>query len=167
MLIGDKSKFAIEWKIRMVIENKKHFHFRMWSQNKIIGDFEDDVMDSIACGYIKIFLKNEEERYSYDFNGMNIDSIYRIIYNEFFETYEKNKITEQLLQKKIDFRSVFHLDDIGGSSFDNFNIFCCKMSDNQVLIWKNISTNELNETQLPIGYIENIMTEFLKLETIK
>lgn len=163
MLVGEKSKFAIEWKLRLVSDNKKHFYFRLWTQDKIIGDFEDDIMDSIVCGYILKFLKNEEERYSFDFKGMSKNSIYETVYTAFFrDDNKKHDIAEKLSKKQLDLRSVFHLNDIGGTSFDRFNIICCKVSDRQVLIWKDLATNEVNETYLPLGYIEGVMVEFIK-----
>ncbi len=135
MIVGDKAKFAVEWALICILEGKKYFRFCFWSQDLIIGDFEDDVMDSIVSGYIKDFLRTQEVRGKYNFSTLDIFAIYNIIFGHFIgecdDTYiEKAEILENDLDSQdVDVQSVFHLHDIGGTGFDRFADLSCKISD--------------------------------------
>lgn len=168
MLIGDKRLFAIESEKRCVIDGKKHLHFRFWSNDQPIGEYDDDVMDSIVVGYMKEFRANEKSRLSQKQpQTYNIEDLYNIIYASFYGEHS-DKYSQEIdkFGEGFDFRANYHLNDIGGTCFDGLILFACELdSDQQIFIWGR-DAKSLSATLLPSGFIETQFELFLKSEEL-
>lgn len=166
MLIGDKSRFAVEWQERFRSEGRKYLHFRFWSQNIAIGNYDDDVMESIVTGYMRDFLQHQTVREAHPVpDYLDSAAIYIKLYESYYSDTSGRRVDTNELFKgdSLNLCLTFHLTDIGGTGFDGVGIMACTTEDGeQLLIWKDHHQEKVSETHLPSNCIEGVFENFLK-----
>jgi hypothetical protein len=171
-LFGNKTIFAIECELSRAFTNPIYIHFRFWAGGENIGNYEDEIFLSTCISYLKEFMEFAGQRFEPELEGQSKEDIFRLIFDSVVFTvppgmniseficggasFEENPMPRY---KNIEKR--FHLDAVGVSSFDKFNIILVEtLSGEERLIWRTLSDMELHEIVIPLKGFETVAKQF-------
>ena len=177
---GDKSNFAIECQVSRNLDNQPYINFRLWIDEKPIGDYEDEIPLFGCTSYLINFLKFSETRYEADLENKSKEEVFDQIFNSVIFTFPEGLTMDDLIRKNSELYKLtpapyekmeerFHLDPLGLSSFaDKFNVILVEKKDRrQRLIWRNLFNLELHEKVLEPQSFESVAAQFLEWSKTK
>ncbi len=154
MLLGDKTKFSIEYEVTERVDDWVFGHFLFWLRGKPVGDWEDSTDLKGCLRWLKKFASENHNRYEPDLKDLDKISVFKLLYNSVMFS-DENEITPEPKFENIFSR--FHISHIGMSSFDAYDILLIEPPDSeQRCLWRTQTDSEIQECFLPQGEMQRV-----------
>lgn len=160
MLIGEKLKFAIECEIRNSFNNFVYCNFRFWIAGNAIGDWSEEAVLGVLINSAKVFLLFQGDRHLEVSDSMSTKELWHHI-ARYSNSDDPNDLRIGLKER---YRPRFLLHDIADDSIAKVcEMVVVERADGiQRLLWKNRSSNDIQETTLPPRTVDKTVADFLQ-----
>ena len=158
MIVGDKSRIAIEAEPTSFVEKWILGHFRFWIDGKEVGDW-DDTADLKGCwGWLRDFQNKPVDRFDASLVGLASDGIFRLLYDA---VMAPGGIANPEKQPVPYAASRFHLGHLGMSSFEQFDLLLVKdEGGRERLLWRKADSSLIHEFTFEPNEMEVVAGQF-------
>ncbi len=130
MITGNKEHFAIEHEVQNKIDGWILGQFRIWVNNKAIGDWNDNSVDLKGCfNWLPTLMEDKVNRSDPSLDSLTGEQVMFKIFDSFFANHNISVIDDTF--------SRFHISHIGMSSFDTFDVVLIETKNSFRFIWRN------------------------------
>ena len=160
MLIGEKSIFAIECKVRRSFENFIYCNFRFWIVGEPIGDWDEEVVLGVLMHSAKIFMLYQGDRHLEQADNMSTELLWRHI----TRFTHSDDLEDMLIGLDGHYRPRFLLHDIADDSVAKVcDVAVVERADGvQLLLWKSRGSKDIHEAILPELTVDKTVGNFLR-----
>ena len=158
MIVGDRSRFAIEAEPDSFVEGWILGHFRFWIDGKDVGDW-DDAADLKGClWWLKDFQRNPWDRFDASLVGLDPCHIFRLLYDTVMAPGGIANPEEQPVPNAY---PRFHLSHLGMSSFEQFDLLLVKdEAGRERLLWRKADSAVIHEFTFEPNEMEVVAGQF-------
>ena len=158
MIIGDKSRFAIEAEPDSFVDGWILGHFRFWVDGKEIGDWGDTADLKSCCGWLRDFQSKPVDRFDASLRGLDRSGVFRLLYDTVMGAGGIANPEEQPIPCAF---SRFHIGYLGMSSFDRFHLLLVKdAAGRERLLWRKAGSSLIHEFTFEPNEMEAIAGQF-------
>ncbi len=158
MIVGDKSRFAIEAEPDSFVDGWILGHFRFWIDGEQVGDW-GDVADLKGClWWLRDFQAVPRDRFDAKLVGLAPDTIFHLLYDA---ALGPRAISDPAMQPIPDAVPRFHLRRLGMSSFEQFDLLLIKDDlGRERLLWKAADSALIHEFTFEPNEMEVVAGQF-------
>jgi hypothetical protein len=158
IIIGDRSRFALESAIKSVSIGGPLGHFCLWARAKPIGDFEDVVVLRGVQGELERSLSYSGARMHESLSNNSAKSVLDAVREGIFG--DSNSIDDAIRSDR-HFRR-FYIGELGLSAFDGWEAALLEVPDGVRFIWSRDGGVDANEILLRHGEYEDLARKWLE-----
>ncbi len=166
MILGEKSRFAIEWLIDETNTDSR-YNFGsicLWIADRQIGELQETVILSMPWSGFQGFLQFQGQRCEPSLESRDGEDVLRIVV-EALDGGEHDRDWEEISALSRRYHRFCLLPAIGCEAFDGEWVVLIECADYERVICKQYGTNEIFEIRLETGEAETVMRTFVENET--
>jgi hypothetical protein len=158
VIIGSKSRFAIEAEPDSFVDNWILGHFRFWVDGAEVGDW-DDTADLKGCWWwLRDFCSNPRDRFDSSLLGVDAGGVFRLLYDA---VMAPGGIANPEAQPVPNAAPRFHLSHLGMSSFEQFDLLLVKDEiGRERLLWRKAGSSLIHEFTFEPNEMEEVAGRF-------
>ena len=138
MILGKKNQFAVEYEVEDIIDGWFLGRFRLWINNKFIGDWEDSSVDLKGCfNWLPTLIDGRVSRKENSLDSMNGKEILLAIFDSVYAVPQRSTIKDAF--------SRFHIGHVGMSSFEQFDVVLIETGETIRFIWRDFQKHVYDE----------------------
>jgi Immunity protein 42 len=158
MIVGNRSRFAIEAEPTSVRDDWISGHFRFWIAGKEVGDWDDSADLWGSWHWLRDFQKNRPDRFDASLVGLAPDDIFRLLYDAAMGSGAIADPAEQVIPYTI---TRFHLGYLGMSSFEQFDLLLVKDEvERERFLWRRADSAVIHEFTFEPNEMEAVAGQF-------
>jgi len=163
MLVGDKSKFAVQITVKEAVDGWILGSYLLWACGTSIGNEGDCSVDLKGCrSWMSDFVETPRDRYEVGLYEMDKLQVYVRLASAVLPGQNPSGFAKEMY---VDIFSRFHLSHIGMSSFDNVTLLLLKNEKGlERLIWRS-GDGEIKDALFEDGEIERVFREAIRALT--
>lgn len=153
MIIGDKNRFAVEWKVTTTTSNWIYGYFFFYINGNKVGNSDEISNDLKGCrNWIRDFVDIPRDRYEPDLFYMPKEDVFDRLAGISSES-ESLRFYDSVFSR-------FHISYLGMSSFDEWTILLVKDEDGgERCIWRHLE-GEIGDAYFGKNELESVLSGF-------
>lgn len=155
-ICGNPDSFAIECEVINVKDKDWVFgHFRFWLQGIAVGDWDDSVSLAACANWLQEFVDVPMDRYEPGLLSLPKSEVFDLLLDSV--TWDG-----QEYKPYINIYGRFHIDHLGMSAFNRYDILLVEDQERQRVLWRQGEDPTIHEAYFPAGEIQKVAKVFVE-----
>lgn len=161
MLVGDKSKCAVDINVENIFDGWVFGTYLLWVRGIPIGDAYDNSVDLKGCwNWMRDFVAHPRDRYERDLYDMDKRQVYLRLATSVLPNENPSGFATEVYERTV---SRFHMAHIGMSSFDRYVLLLMKDEQGmERLVWRE-GDSDIQDAYLSAGQLESVFADAVRL----